>query len=194
MPSTYSPNLRIELIASGEQANTWGITTNTNLGTLIEQAIAGMATIDVTAGDVTLTALNGVTDQSRQMILNVTGTPGTTRTLTAPAVTKMYVVANGSNASVIIETSLGGDTVTIPAGVSKIVYSDGTGFYEADFTNLLTPSRAVVTDSSGTISVSTATATQVGYLSGVTSSIQTQLNAGLVNTSQKFAINYILGI
>ena len=79
MPSTYSPNLRIELIGSGEQANTWGNTTNVNLGTLIEEAISGIVDVDVTAGNVTLTALDGVTDQSRQMFLNVTGTPGVDR-------------------------------------------------------------------------------------------------------------------
>ncbi len=45
MPSTFSPLLRIELIGQGEQSNTWGTTTNTNLGTLIEQAIAGAVTI-----------------------------------------------------------------------------------------------------------------------------------------------------
>ena len=68
MPSTYSPNLRIELIASGEQANQWGITTNNNLGTLIEQSIAGLVNVDVTASDITLTALDGITDQSRNIL------------------------------------------------------------------------------------------------------------------------------
>lgn len=177
MPSTYSSNLRIELIASGEQANTWGITTNTNLGTLIEQAISGMATIDVTAGDVTLTALNGVSDQARQMILNVTGTPGVVREVVAPAVTKIYVVINGSNAAVTIVTTLDGDSVTIPPGVTKLVYSDGTGFFDADDTNILAASRAVVSNSSGVLAASPATATEVGYLSGVTSAIQTQINS-----------------
>lgn len=177
MPSTFSPNLRIELIASGEQANTWGITTNTNLGTLIEEAISGIATIDVTAADVTLTALNGVTDQSRQMILNVTGTPGTARQLTAPAVPKVYVIANGSDAAVSIITVLDSGSVTIPAGVTKIVYSDGEGFFEADDTNLVTASRAVVSNSNGILTASATTATEVGYLSGVTSAIQTQINS-----------------
>lgn len=151
MPSTYSPNLRIELIASGEQANTWGNTTNTNLGTLIEEAISGIATVDVTAGNVTLTALNGVTDQSRQMVLNVTGTPGVTRTLTAPAVSKVYVVNNGSNAAIAIDTVGAGGSVTVPAGVSRIVYSDGTEFFEAS--------------------------SEIVWLTGVSSNVQTQLNS-----------------
>ena len=133
MPSTYSSNLRIELIASGEQANQWGITTNTNLGTLIEQAITGYADIDVTAGDVTLSALNGVSDQSRQMMLNVTGTPAVTRYVLAPAVSKMYIVANNSIVDVtIITTTVGSVGVTVPQGTAATVYSNGTDFFSAN--------------------------------------------------------------
>lgn len=130
MASTYSPNLRIELIGYGEQNNTWGTTTNTNLGTLIEQAIAGKAAVDVTAGNVTLTAVDGATDQSRQMILAITGTPGVTRTVTAPSVSKVYVVANGSNATITIKTATG-TGVAVSSGKAKFVYCNGTDFYEA---------------------------------------------------------------
>lgn len=134
MPSTYSPNLRIELIASGEQANQWGNTTNKNLGTLIEEAIAGIVTVDVTAGNVTLTALDGATDQSRQMILNVTGTPGTARQIIAPAVSKMYVVSNGSDDDVeIVTNAVGSVGPTIPAGLVIPVFSDATDFVEIGF-------------------------------------------------------------
>lgn len=55
MPSTYSPDLRIELIANGEQDGTWGTTTNLNLGTLIEQAIAGVATVATSSAAQALT-------------------------------------------------------------------------------------------------------------------------------------------
>ena len=54
MPSTYSTSLGLELIGNGEQAGTWGTTTNTNLGTLLEQAIAGVQSITLT-GNYTLT-------------------------------------------------------------------------------------------------------------------------------------------
>jgi len=73
MASTYSPLLRIELIGTGDQANTWGVTTNTNLGTLIEQAIAGFASIVLTDTNYTLTEVDGSSDQSRCMFLRVTG-------------------------------------------------------------------------------------------------------------------------
>jgi hypothetical protein len=130
MASTYSPNLRIELIGNGEQSNTWGTTTNTNLGTLIEQAISGLVSVDVTAGNVTLTSLNGASDQSRQMIIVATGTPGVTRTITAPAVNKVYIVYNNSNATLSFIAS-GGAGVSLSAGAKKLVYCDGTNFVEA---------------------------------------------------------------
>lgn len=130
MASTYSPNLRIELIATGEQSNTWGSTTNTNLGSLIEQAVSGYVAVSVSAGDVTLTALNGATDQARQMVVEITGTPGATRTVTAPAVGKVYVVINNSNASVNF-IALAGSGVTLVAGAKKYIYCDGFNFYDA---------------------------------------------------------------
>ena len=130
MASTYSPNLRIELIATGEQSNTWGSTTNTNLGSLIEQAISGYVAVSVSAGNVTLTALNGATDQARQMVVEITGTPGATRTVTAPAVGKVYVVINNSNASVNF-IALAGSGVTLVAGAKKYIYCDGFNFYDA---------------------------------------------------------------
>lgn len=131
MPSTYSPNLRIELIASGEQANTWGITTNNNLGTLIEQSIAGLVQVDVTAGNVTLTALNGVSDESRNMILDVVGLAGTPRKIYAPAVSKVYVVANGADDTINVDIVGGTAGYDIEPGFTAFLYTDGTDFYSA---------------------------------------------------------------
>ena len=135
MPSTPSPNLRIQLIASGEQANTWGTTTNTNLGTLIEQAICGMATLTLTGSTYTLSNYNYVQDEARMMILYCSGSPGGTCTITAPSVSKMYIVANNTSdgSSVILSTG-GGTTVTVPNGLNNIVWCDGLNFEQADST------------------------------------------------------------
>ena len=131
MPSTYSPNLRIELIANGEQANTWGTTTNNNLGTLIGEAIAGLVDIDVTLADVTLTALDGLTDQARQMMINLSGSPGVARSVYCPdGDTKIYVVANVSD-SVATFSTVSGSGVDIPVGTSKFLYCDGVDVFEA---------------------------------------------------------------
>lgn len=133
MPSTPSPNLRIQLIASGEQANTWGTTTNTNLGTLIEQAICGMATLTLTGATYTLTNYNYVQDEARMMLLNCQGSPGVTCKVIAPSVSKMYIVSNqtADDSDVEIATATG-FSVTIPPGLSATVWCDGTDFYYAN--------------------------------------------------------------
>lgn len=131
MASTYSPTLRFEIIGNGEQANTWGTTTNTNIGTLIEQSIAGLVSVDVTAADVTLISLNGASDEARQMIINVTGAPGAPRTVFAPTVSKVYIVANNADDEVDIQTTALGASYTVQPGLATIVYCDGTDFYSA---------------------------------------------------------------
>ena len=151
MASTYSPLLKIQLIGTGEQSGVWGATTNTNLGTLIEQAIAGRAAIDVTAGNVTLTTLDGTADQARCMALNITGTPGVTRNIVAPTSSKLYVVINGANASVVIKAAAT-TGYTLAAGVTQLLFYDGltdfilVGRLEAA-TN--TPSTLVLRDANG---------------------------------------------
>lgn len=124
MPSTFSQSLRIELIGAGEQSGTWNITTNNNLGSLIEQAISGNTPLDVTLGNITLTALNGVVDQSRSAVLSVSGTPGTTRVLTIPNVTKLYTVRNASDSTVQIKTA-SGVAYSVPAAAQANIFCDG---------------------------------------------------------------------
>ena len=123
MPSTFSQNLRLELIGSGEQSGVWGQTTNNNLGDLIEQAISGATVLDVTLADITLTALNGVVDQSRSAVLRITGTPGTTRTITIPNVSKTYTVKNRSDSTVNIKTA-SGSPFAIPTLSEAYIYCD----------------------------------------------------------------------
>jgi hypothetical protein len=76
MASTYSPNLRVELIGTGDQAGTWGSTTNNNLGTLLENAVSGYVSVSVTSANQALTALNGANDQARNAVLALTTTTG----------------------------------------------------------------------------------------------------------------------
>lgn len=137
MPSTYSQNLRIELIASGEQGNTWGNTTNNNLGTLIEQAISGYNSIStIWSGNAcTLVALNGANDQARNMFLEIPNSVSLSAEgqLTAPTVPKMYVIKNASSGgfAVRIKTGTSATSCLIPNGTTKVVVCDGTEFYEA---------------------------------------------------------------
>jgi hypothetical protein len=131
MPSTYSTNLRFELIASGEQAGLWGGTTNTNIGTLIEQAISGTSAVVMANADYSLTTANGASDQARCMYLSITSsaTLTTTRTVTCPAVSKFYVVRNGTTGSQSIVFTAGGTGVTIPNGETVTVMCDATNVF-----------------------------------------------------------------
>jgi hypothetical protein len=132
MPSTYSPDLRIELIANGEQSGTWGSTTNSNLGTIIEDAISGLATVTISSSNQALTALNGAADQARCAAVALTGGSAPFN-LFVPPVTKLYVIKNNTaySASVYCSTVLGNTTaagagVDVHAGKSALVRSDGT--------------------------------------------------------------------
>lgn len=128
--STYSTTLRLELIGNGEQSGTWGDTTNINLGTLLEAAITGVQAITFADANYTMTAYNGLPDESRNAVLVLGGTNTATRQLIAPSVEKTYIIKNATGAGVTIKTS-SGTGVTIPTGSTQTVYCDGTEFYLA---------------------------------------------------------------
>ena len=164
MPSTFSPSLRIELIGAGEQSGTWNVTTNNNLGDLLEQAIAGRTALNVTAGNLTLTSLNGVVDEARSAVLAVTGTPGVTRILTIPNVKKTYTVINSTANIVQIKTASGSAYDCAPLSQSY-VNCDGvnvvTGRSITDGANVITSLAAPFNSPSftGNVGIGTATAT-----------------------------------
>lgn len=127
MASTYSDRLRIELIAAGDQSGTWGDTTNANLGTLIEESIAGVAVVSMSDSDYTLTANNGVTDEARQMVLRVTGTITATRQVIVPQKEKLYVVHNLTSSGQKIHVKTSAATgVEVSYGFKALVYCNGT--------------------------------------------------------------------
>lgn len=128
MSSTYSTTLRLELIGNGDQSGTWGDTTNTNLGDLIEAAITNVADITFANATYTLSANNGLPDEARNAVLNLIGTNSGAQNLIAPAVEKTYIVKNATGATVTIKTS-GGNGVAITTGTTRIVWCDGTDFY-----------------------------------------------------------------
>lgn len=138
MASTYSSSLKFTLIGDGEQAGTWGSTTNNNLN-LVEQAITGVDGISLTGlTTYTLTNYNGTTDESRNAILLFTGSPSSTVTITAPLQNKFYIVQNQTGQTITLSASGGSVSTSVPAGVTAQVYCDatnqsgtGTGFYSA---------------------------------------------------------------
>ena len=168
MASTYSTNLAIELIGTGDQAGTWGTTTNSNLGTLIEQSISGYVTQAVATGtDTTITIPNGSTGVARNMYIELTGTGGASTNLIVPANKKLYFIFNNSTGAVTVKVS-GQTGVSVPTGKKMVLVSNGTDIvnglnYIADFaTNSFTVTN--LTASSGTITNLIATSASITTL------------------------------
>lgn len=135
MSSTYT-NLKIELIGTGEQSGTWGSTTNTNLGTALEEAIVGRAAVDfATDANKTITLTNtNATQAARNFVLNVTSSVSltTTRTLFVPAISKPYLVQNNTTGGQSITVSNAtGTGITVANGTTAFVYNDGTNVVDA---------------------------------------------------------------
>jgi len=150
MSSTYS-NLKIELIATGEQSGTWGITTNTNLGTALEEAIVGSADVTFARADVTLTLTDTNASQTaRNFRLNLTGTSGGARNLIVPAIEKAYIVYNGVADTVTVKNSTG-TGIAVPTGKTMMVYNDGTNVVDVTtYASSMTLGAALPVASGGT--------------------------------------------
>jgi len=177
MASTYTTSLKIQQIANGDQSGVWGTTTNTNWN-LIEQAVAGVQSIVMSNADYTLTNLNGVSDEARNMVLVVTGTNSAIRKVIAPQnQPKMYVIYNNTTGGYAITIgAASGSIVTIPNGVTAQVYTDGTSFYSAqtgsagDFTVNGNLTAAGVTDT-GALSASSLTVSGTSSLADTSFSV-----------------------
>jgi len=129
MASTFSTTLRLELIGDGDQSGIWGQTTNTNLGTLLEQAITGVVNITMVNANYTLTNFNGVSDESRNAVLVVGGTNAAVRDIITPLVEKLYVVRNNTSGGFAVNIrGTTGASVSVPSGATVWVYCDGTNF------------------------------------------------------------------
>jgi hypothetical protein len=190
MASTYS-DLKFELIATGEQSGSWGSTTNTNIGTAVQQAIVGMATLtsadfSSTVATLTLTKTNAA-QNARALCLNIAaGAVSAAGTINVPAIQKPYIVINGSSYTVTVKVS-GLTGVAVPTGKRTVIYNNGTDVgNQIDYLPSLT-----LGDVTGTIVGTTATQTLTGKtiayadntLTGVagTTATQTLTNKTLTN-------------
>jgi hypothetical protein len=132
MATTYSNSLKIALIGDGDQSGIWGQTTNTNLGTLVEQAITGVTSIAMSDANYTLSNFNGVSNEARNAVLVVTGANSTVRDVIPPVVKKLYTVVNNTTGGFAIRViGTTGTGVSIPNGFTALVYCDGINFFEA---------------------------------------------------------------
>ena len=165
--ATYSTSLKLTLLANGEGAGTWGQTTNTNLGTLLEQAITGVQSIVMVDANYTLSNTNGASDEARNPVLVVTGTNGAVRDIIAPLVNKQYLVVNNTTGGYAIRIrGSSGFTVTIPNGSQIPVYCNGTNFFSAE-PNYASGNFAVNGNLSVTGNTNAAAATYTGNVAAL---------------------------
>lgn len=125
MPSSYTPRLRLELQAAGENLNTWGAPKLNNAISRIDTAIAGRAAIVLAGAPYSLSASNG-DDEARSAILDFTGTGPATVTL--PSVSKVYLARNGASGPVTLTTGAGA-TLALAAGDAALVVCDATNVF-----------------------------------------------------------------
>jgi hypothetical protein len=177
MASTYTSNLGIEKIGAGEQAGTWGTTTNNNLD-IIDRAINGVGSITLSGTTHTLTTSDGTLSPGGNKVLVLVGSPSGTNTITIDPndQDKMYFVHNNSGQTATFKQGDGtGGTVSIPTGSKKIIFADGAG------------SGAAVTDVTDALDVATlrlggtaitSTAAELNLMDGGTSAGTTAVAAG----------------
>lgn len=151
MPSTYTDNLRLEIQANGENDDTWNNIYSTVFN-LIEDAIAGLVSVDLSAGDATLTATNGAADQARSAMIKVIGTLTANRNIVVPTATKHYLVWNAtSGAFTVTVKTAAGTGQTVAQGEKQWAFCDGTNVLvmSAGGTSAATPNALVLRDSAG---------------------------------------------
>ena len=167
MPSSYTANLGVEKIGSGEQAGTWGTTTNLNLD-IIDRAVNGVGAITLSGTSHTLTTTDGALSEGGNKVLVLGGSPSGTNTITISPndQDKMYFVHNNSGQTATFTQGSGG-IVSIPTGSKGLIFADGAG------------SGAKVTDlldgfSSGGTKV-TSTGAELSIVDGDTSATSTTI-------------------
>jgi hypothetical protein len=130
MASTYSSDLKLELMTTGEKSGTWGTITNTNLQQL-EQAVSGYIEVAVGASDVALALSNGAVSNGKNFYLKLTGTLTANRIVTMPdSAERVFVVedatARSTSSFTLTIKTVSGTGVTLPVASTNLVYSNGT--------------------------------------------------------------------
>ena len=175
MASTYTSNIGVEKIGAGEQAGTWGTTTNNNLD-IVDRAINGVGAITLSGTTHTLTTSDGTLSDGGFKVLVLGGSPSGTNTITISPndQDKVYVVHNNTSQSVTFTQGSGSD-VTIVSVSKKIIFADGSGS-GASVVDLMQNMDVNGLRVSGT--AVTSTATELNIVDGDTSAGTTAVAAG----------------
>ena len=146
MASSYT-NIGLEKPATGEQAGTWGDTTNTNFD--IVDRLGGVGNISLSGTTHTLTASDGTASEAQFNFLNLTGSPSGTNTITiSPNTLKKFFIVNNGSGQTATFTQGSGANVSVSNGTSKIIFCDGAGGGAAvtDVSNVLSVPTDLVND------------------------------------------------
>lgn len=131
MASSYSTDLKLELMVTGENSGTWGDKTNTNLN-LVQQAVAGFESVSIAggAGTTALAMTNGTISNARNAVIKLTGTITGNRIVTIPdSIEKTYIVENGTTGAFTVQfktVSGTGPTFSATDKGTKLLFADGT--------------------------------------------------------------------
>lgn len=188
MPTSYSTNLKLSLMATGENDGTWGTITNTNLGTLLEQAIVARATVAMSDATTTITIADGVTSEARCYVLNLTGALTAARNLVVPTINKPYVVKNSTSGgfAVTVKTTAG-TGISVPNGKTMPLFVDGTNVVDLfDQLSALTTTGTVAVGGNLAVagtSLLVGATTMSGNLTVVGTSLLDDINANSLDVS-----------
>jgi hypothetical protein len=142
MPSSYSTDLKLELMVTGEQAGLWGDITNTNLN-LLQQAIAGYQAVSIAGGAQTtaLAMTNATISNARNAVIELTGVITGNQVVTIPdSIEKTYIIYNNTSGAFTVQfKTVSGTGVTFGTTdkSTKVLYSNGTNIVDTliDTTN-----------------------------------------------------------
>jgi hypothetical protein len=172
MASTYTSALRLTLPTTGDLFGTWGDTINAGTFSLVEQALAGRGVVPMTDADYTLSALNGTSDEARNMVVRMTGTLTAARNVIVPTQAKLYILENATTGGFALTLKTAAGTgISVPNATSLFLRCDGTNVVNAfsgstgSVTNV-TGTAPVVSSGGATpaISMAAATTSVPGYL------------------------------
>jgi len=181
MASSYSTDLKLELMVTGENAGTWGDITNTNLN-LLQQAIGGYQEVSIAGGAQTTTLVmsNAALSNARNAVIKLTGAITGNQIVTVPTgIEKTYIVANGTTGSFTVQfIQAGGTGITFATTdkSTKIFFADGTNIVNVGMVSetgiqtltnktLTTPVIAQINDANGNEElIFTATASAVNEI------------------------------
>ena len=138
MASSYSTDLKLELMVTGENSNTWGDKTNNNLN-LIQQAVAGYQSIALTSTTTTLAMTNATISNARNMVLEFTGSLSANSTVNLPdGIEKVYFIKDSTTRNTYSLTfkTTSGTGVALTSSKITGVYSDGTNVTSIDLNSL----------------------------------------------------------